>query len=224
MATVRLNFIAPNENNLESLNIYESSTVDGTFTLIDSTSVIGTYPSYITEYVTTLAVDASDWFAISWVDSENVESELSIPVQGGQLTLVGEILSRLQLRDSSINTQVALQEVLAVIEMVFGTVDVDLTTVSYQQLSGLTNLALARLWKFQFASSSQSASYVAGLVSQKTDSNSARASREAIDALLQDAQSMLGISRSRIAQMADISTTNGTLPTFDPSRLLIEVE
>jgi hypothetical protein len=231
MPSIHLRFIPPDVESLAKLVIYESPSQTGTFTQIEEVTAIGSYPDYIDEYTTSLAGNVNHWFSIEWVDSKGASSGLSPPVQGNQETVVGEVVQRVMLRDASLKELVVLQETEAVVAQVFGAdpYSVPITSVTYPQWRGMTNLTLAYCYLGQLVTTSTTsgASWVAGLVSMKGDSSSTGKSSkaDAIDALMQKASADLGISMSRVLQMAEaaISGLLNEVNEFDQSRLLVEI-
>jgi hypothetical protein len=233
MASVTLQFQLPADPDIASLRIYESPTPDGTFTLIEEVDEIGTYPNYITDYVTQNATNEDNWFAISWVDSGGSESDLSTPVQGGTDSVVHQIVERVYQRAPSLSKNIVIQEAEAVVEQYFGmnpyTVPLP---VSYRVLTGLTYITMARASLSQQAhtsisSSSFADSWTAGLVSMKAESGSGSQSeiqQASFDWLISEANKMLGLGMGVIAQMATPEIAGGMTviePVVDQSRLIV---
>lgn len=230
MASVHLDFVPPDRPNIVSLKIWEATTATGAFNVIETVTAIGVFPTYITRYTTDDALSGSDWFRISWVDDKGAETPLSEAVQGGSQTLVGEIINRVMLRDPSLDENVVMQEAQASIEMYFhqDPADVPLSGVSYQVLSGLTLLTMARCYIFTFKSETISSAddYTAGLVSQKGGSSASKTSGTAlIDDLLDWANGFLGTNYALVLQMDEIEIAGGQAQevTVDQTRLIVEI-
>jgi hypothetical protein len=224
MASVFLDFIPPQEPDIATLRIYEGSSKDGPFITIEEVEDIGTYPNYITQYTTTLAINEDDWFVISWINTEGAELEASQPMQGGVTTLGAIIKNRIQSRDSSIPERVAFEEAKTVIEEYFGTIDVDPDSVSQRVLSGLTFLAMARSYIGLSQAAGSVTKFTAGLVSMQGGDSSA--SKVNFDWLFKEASKLLGISGSRVAQIVALPIAGGMSRVVrdDISRLLVEIE
>ena len=222
MVSVRLNFVPPSVPDIASLHIYEAPSSGGPWTEIEQVPV--TPPDYISEYTTDKAASVNDWFAIDWYDAKGGHLGISAPVQGGTEYLVGELIERVMLRDPSLDENVIRQEAEAVVQLYYNADPYTLlvSDASYIELSGLTLLTLARCWIFQLASGATQ-SYVAGLVSQ-TSSSQQQQSKNIAD-LLKAAERMLGLSGSRILQLAEVDIAGGTATTTlpDESRLLVEI-
>jgi hypothetical protein len=225
MASVRLNFSPPIERDIVKLHILEASSQTGTFSEIEEVDQIGTYPNYISYYTTDLAQSAYDWFRIQWEDDKGALSDLSEAVQGGTESYVGELTEWVMLRDSTINENVASQEVESALFQVFGTTTPD--SLNPNEKSGIVLLAMARIYLTKLGSSSGRAQkWTAGLITMDTGTTAAQQSKANIDALLKQAGKLLGVAYGVIAQMAEVEVA-GVPPeivTFDPSRLLIEVQ
>jgi hypothetical protein len=231
MAIVPLDFQPPEEPNIVSLHIYESAAQEGPFIQIEEVTDIGTYPSYITRYTTSLATNATNWFGIAWEDDVGAIGPMSNPVQGGTETLVNIIVNRVMLRDPSANEIIATQEAEAVISAALDVEDpysVDPTTLTPVQIRGLTNLTLARSYMTQIVNTSSTVEYTAGLVSEKR--SDAKNVNDAIAALLasaiKDLEGLPGaiIQISTIAQMTGCELSSGAVASQDFSRLLISIE
>lgn len=224
MASVPLVFNLPAEEGLTALKIFEAPVAEGPWTLIETVTEIGVYPDYIHEYETSNATSAVDWFAISVVDQAGVESDLSVPMLGGTQTLVHDISSRVMQRGISLSESVVIQEAEAVIEMYFNTDPylVNPLQVKYNTKAGLTYLVMGRAALFELASSGGTTSgWTAGLVSMK--SGDASASKVSLDWLMREAQNLLGIAQSRIAQMIVPEIAGGLsfVTNYDVSRLQV---
>jgi hypothetical protein len=203
MAAVPLVFNLPGEEGLTSMNIYEATSADGPWTLIETVTEIGMYPDYIHEYITNNAQSAVHWFSISVVDEALVESELSVPMQGGTTTLVSEITQRVMQRGVSLSESVVIQEAEAVISHYYGKdpYTVDPATVSYNVKAALTYLTLARsLLVVQAAGSGATSGWTAGLVSMKSATETTQ-STKSVEWLMSEAQKLLGLGFSRVAQI-----------------------
>lgn len=211
MATVTLDFIPPSDPDIVALRIYESIAQDGPYGQIERVTAVGVTPDYITRYVTTVAVNGADWFAIAWENSAGQISELSAGVKGGTSTLVGIIVQRMLLRDPSLDEAIAAQEAEAAISDYYGVVDtttIDSTTVSPKILSGLTNLALARSYITKQITSSQANKWSAGIVSMDQSSSTTK-SAETVKALIELANHDLGRGYSVVLLMKEISIAGG---------------
>jgi hypothetical protein len=227
MVSVPLRFIPPDMENLVQLKIFESPTSNGTYTEIETVTNIGVFPNYIEEYTTDKAASISNWFAIQWVDNKGAVSEVSAGVQGSSVTAVGEIASRVELRDSALNHQVVVQEAEAAIERYIpkgSNVYATNLNFSYQELRGLTNLTLAMCYLTQMVMN-QSSEWVAGIVSMKTSDAAIKSRVDSIKRLIAEANIDLGLNFSMIAILEDIVIAGGTatLVSEDQSRLLIEL-
>ena len=227
MAVVPLRFTPPAEPGWDTLHIFESPTQNGTYTEIDQTPS-GT-PNYIDRFTTDQATQADYWFAIQWSDPEGATTELSAGVQGGTETLVGILVQRILLRDSTINENVAAQEAEAAISAYFGVDDpatIDPATVNPKILEGLTLLALA--WGYTIISTTQSnvQKFTAGLVSLDQGSSSTTRTSASVDQLLKLANSLLGRNYSAIAALKEIPVAGRftqLVSTVDLSRTMIEI-
>jgi hypothetical protein len=229
MATVTLDFIPPYDPDIVALHIYEASAKDGPFSEIERATAVGTYPNYITRYVSTLAINSADWFTIAWENAAGEISPTSSAVQGGTSTLVGIIVQRMLLRDSSLDEAIAAQEAEAAISDYFVVVDtstIDPTTVSPKVLSGLTNLALARTYITKQITSSATGRWTAGIVSMDNSSANSAKSAETIKALIDLANRDLGRNFSVVLLLKEVTVAGGMkqLQGVDLSRLLLEVQ
>jgi hypothetical protein len=226
MASVHLDFIPPDHEDVTQLIIYESASPTGPWNIIETVATVGTYPNYITEYTTTAATSAQNWFSIEWKDSKGASFGQSQGVQGGAESLVSEIVDRVMLRDPSIKEEIAAQEAEAVVEKFYGTTDPLSKLASdatAQELSGLTLLTIVRS-KLVTISQTSNAGYTAGLVSQ-TASSTASTSLDNLKALLEEANILLGLSFSVVLQLAEIDIAGGaSLVSNDQSRLLVEFQ
>lgn len=224
MASVPLDFTPPEEPNITTLHIFESPTQTGSFTEIESVTPIGVYPNYITRYTTTVATSLDYWFAIQWEDALGALSPMSMPVQGGTETLVNKVVSRVLLRDPSVNEIIATQEAEAVIEQFYGGQDpytVD-QNVSYSVLSGLTLITMARSIVMSASVTTTGGKWVAGIVSM--DNSSTSKFDPAV--LLVEAKRFLGISESTILQLSDpnLTCSFSRLRGVDLSRSILEID
>lgn len=223
--SVPLDFTPPEEPNIVALRIYESPAKDGGFDQIERTTEVGVYPNYITRYTTQVAGALNDWFAIQWEDAQGALSPLSSPVQGGTETLVNKITSMVMLRDPFVNENIAAQEAEAAIEDFFN-VDpytVDFATVTYRQLSGITLLALARVYLMVlYATDSAVSGYTAGLVQQ---TNKSTRTLDGVKKLIDESNSLLGRSYSFVALMEELEIAGGfkRLVAADVTRGIIEI-
>lgn len=224
MASVALEFVAPGQPDIVELKIWESTTKDGVYSEIDSTTSVGTYPDYINHFTTDNASADDNWFSIQWIDSKGAESDLSEPWQGGVDSVVGQVADRVIQRGVSIDESVVIQEAEAVAEEYFKkdpyTVELP---VSYRTLAGLTYVTMARVLMMQSVQGSEE-SFTAGLVSMK--SGSSQDNQKAIENLLKLAAGFLGLNYTVVAQMAEIKVAGGTtqIVSEDISRLIVEVD
>lgn len=234
MPSVFLDFVPPNDiPNLVSLYILEATTKDGPFNEIEEVTEIGTSGNYITTYTTENATSKTNWFAIFWEDDKGAQTPYSAAVQGGTRTLVAEIVSRVLLRDPSINEAIATQEAEAAISDYYGVLDpysIDPETVPPNVISGMTYYTMARCYISSAVSTSTAATaggkWVAGLVSLDTSSSSKATSIwDNIENLLRVANRELGRSYSIVALMEEITVAGGyrRVVGADLSRLIIEV-
>lgn len=231
MASVRLDFVRPSVPGLAQLKIYEATSKEGEFTSIESVTAIGTYPDYISYYTTESATSKTNWFAIEWVDTDGASSGLSAAIQGGTESLVGEITSRVLLRDPTIDEMVATQEAEAVVSSYFSVMNpytVDPDEASPTVMSGLTLLALALSQLYITATSTGDVQkFTAGLIAMDKGSSSTTQRKIAdIEALIKLANKMLGQNYSVIAQLEEIEVAGGytQLVAVDLTRAIIEVQ
>lgn len=233
MAVVPLKFIPPSEDNIVALRIYEGVSNQGPFNQIERVTSIGTYPNYIDEHETTLAASGTDWFTIAWEDSAGYVGPMSQAVQGGTDTLVGILVARIMLRDSTINEIIAAQEAEAAISEYFGVDDpfsVSPSSVSPRILSGLTSLALARSYitKAIISTSTANAKWTAGIVSMDNSSTSSSSTNLAatVKSLLDMANRDLGRNYSVILLMEEITVAGGfkQIVAADLSRAIVEIQ
>lgn len=225
MFSITLRFSTPTVDDIVKLHVYEAPSVDGVFTEIEVTADVGTYPNYIDRFTTVQAVSQTDWFAIAWEDAAGNISDLSIPVQAGTETLVGEIVDQVRFRQPSIQENVISLEALAAIEAVYPTEDPAVKLkddVNYRTLSGLVLLTQARALMISQSSASQ---WTAGIVSMKSDSGTT-VSLDRIDRMLNQAASLLGLSYSVILQLAELPVAGGyrQLIGVDLSRSIYEIQ
>lgn len=231
MASVPLRFLAPQDDDIAALRIYESPTEAGAFTMIERTTAIGTFPNYINEYITTFASNVSDWFAIAWEDTAGVIGDMSIPIQGSTQTLVFMIVDRVKLRDSSLDERIVAQEAEAAISSYFNVLnpfDVDPATVSPRVMSGLTMLTLARAMLTRlFTSTTTANKWAAGILSMDTSATKTTTQADTIQKLIDIANRELGLNYSVILLVEEIGTGGDlglkTLKVDDVSRTMIEL-
>lgn len=220
MAAVSLNFVPPDVPDLVALVILESDAQAGVYSIVEEVTEVGDYPNYITRYTTNLATSLSGWFKIKWRDSKGAETPLSQAIQGGTTTTVGEIIDRVLNRSPGADEQTVQQVAEAVVEQYFH-VDpytVDWNDVTYRQREGLTLLTMAFSTIAQSASTGGRTRWVAGLVSYESDNSN----DSSMDDLLKLAYKWLGLSQTRVAQMAEIAIIGGlTKAEKDQSRLLV---
>ncbi len=230
MPSIILDFVPPEFPGFSELQVWESATKLGAPGTLAQTFVIdpAAYPTRIT---VTTAASLTNWFSIRWRTAAGATTDYSDPIQGGTATLIGILVNRVLLRQPTSNENVVLQTTEAVVEEFFG-VDpytIDPATVNFRTLEGLTLYIMARdlIWEIasSYASSSGSG-WAAGLVSMKASSQEqVETSRANIEWLLKEAQKLLGLGYSRIAQLKiEIAGGMSQIVTADISRLLIEVE
>jgi len=228
MASVYLNFVPPNDvRDLVKLHIYEAPAQAGPFSSIEVVTSIGSPGAYITDYTTTQALSATDWFAIQWENSKGAFSDMSSAIQGGTTSVVSEVVERVLLRDPTLNEQIVAQEAAAVVEGYCGTVTPDMSTLNYNELSGLTLLTMARCYLVRVASGSgTSASWTAGLLTEKQSTTTATQTLKSIEDLIRVANTWLGRTYTVVALMKEVSVAGGytsRLTGVDISRSLIEL-
>lgn len=232
MATVPLKFLAPQDDNIAALRIYEAPSKDGSFVMIERVTAVGTYPNYIDEYETTLATNANDWFAIAWEDAGGALGDMSIPVQGGTNTLVQLLVDRVKLRDASLDERVVAQEAEAAISKFFNVMnpfDIDPATVSPKVMSGLTMLTLARAMLTRlFTTATTANKWQAGIVSMDQSAVKTTTQAATIEKLIELANEELGTNFSVIFQIEELAVAGAsglkTLVVDDVSRTMIEVQ
>jgi len=227
--TVRLTFLPPLEENIVTLHIYEAASSAGPFNEIESTNNVGTYPNYIDVWETTLAASASDWFAIVWEDSTGWISDLSVPVQGGTIALLSEIVERVKLRNSAYDENVVAQEAEAVIQSILQTTTPDTVLISDvlpKQIAGMTLLTMARvaLYSILVSGTSTSVDWSAGLVSMK-QSSGVNQQIKLVESIIEQANKELGLNYSVVMLLEDIQVAGGytQVASYDVSRALIEL-
>jgi hypothetical protein len=237
--SVRFDFEPPRDPDFVELRIWESATNGGSsWTLIETVTNIGTYPNYITEYETDQVQVVGHWFAIEWISAKGASTDLSNPIQGGTELLIGEVVSRMHMYDSSLDENVSYREAEAAIEELFSVdpYSVNVVGVSYKKIQGLVYLSLARAYIATLivnevaAASGGADDYTAGLVAQKASSASSSSSTQTrldlLKYLLNMANSSLGKNYSVVAVMEAVQIAGGfsQVVSLDESRLLIEVE
>jgi hypothetical protein len=204
---IPLTFVPPDVENLASMRIWESSTANGPFSLIETVAAIGSYPTYIDNYTTVFAASATDWFALTWVDNKGAETELTQAIQGGVQTLVAEITQRCLQRMPRLSLQVVTQEAEGSIQVYMGedTDPYDPTLyddTSYRQKNGLTYMTIARTLMGEMLMTSAVQQAQMGLISFKS-ANTTQLLKN-IQELIRLAESDLGISGSRVLDMERI--------------------
>lgn len=226
--SVPLDFTPPEDDNIIALRIYEAPTKDGPWVEIERTVDIGAYPSYISHYTTALAVNPVDWFAIAWEDDKGAVGDLSAPIQGGTETLVNKLVRRVLLRDGSLNEIIVTEEVEDVVSKIMGTTDpYDVTLApTVDQITGMTYLALARA-NIATILTQSSASYTAGLVSERSSAGSLQDRQKILDYLVGEANKLLGLNYTVVMLLEDIDPTGlntRSAVEFDASRLTLFLE
>lgn len=208
--SVRLDFTPPSLQDIASLRVEESPAQGGPFVEIDSTTAVGSYPSYISYFTTQVATDVNYWFRIRWQTTQGVFTPYSEALQGGTKTLVQEIVDRVMLRNPSLNETIVTQEAQAVIADYFNTDEpnsIPADGATPVEIRGMTNMTLARsLIATSLASGGTASGFTAGLVSIKSGTSSADPTK-AIEALIKAAQEDLGGGTSLILLMSEIDPT-----------------
>lgn len=205
MASVHLAFTPPYEPDIASLHIEESASSSGPFVEIESVTDIGDFPDYITEYTTSLATVATDWFRIRWLDSKGAYTNYSQPFPGGGTTLVGQVVQRVRERMPSLSIQIVTQEAEAAIQRYFGDIvnpyDVTLTA-NYRVLNGLVYLVLAHALMVEGMTASTAESTTIGLVSVRR--NTALQNTKDLDGLIALANAELGINSTVVLELEEV--------------------
>lgn len=229
--SVRIDFAPPQDDDIVALRVHEAAAVGGPYSQIERTTAIGTPPNYISRYTTDLAASKTDWFAIQWEYGSGVLGPMSSGVQGGSQSLVAQVVSRVMLRDPTVNENIAIQESESAVSSYFSTADpysVDPSEASPTVKSGLTLLALALSQLYIVATSTGSVQkFTAGLVAMDKGSSSTSQRKVAdIEALIKLANKMLGLNYSVIAQLEEIEVAGGytQLVAVDLTRAIIEVQ
>jgi hypothetical protein len=205
MVSIHLDVLPPDVRDLHHLDIWESSSPDGPWTLIDQITNIGSYPGYITEITTDQARFTDDWFAVDWMDTNGANTGLSNAIKGGTETVLGIIIRRVQRLNPMVDEVVVNQETEAILEQWFNKSPYDVTTDDfddgkmYRQLNGLSYLVLARVMLIKRMVDSDNASTTIGLVSMK--SGDTKNSSAAIQEFINIANRELGIATSLVLQM-----------------------
>jgi len=230
MASVRIDLSPPAQDDVTALRIYEAASETGAYSMIERTTAVGAYPTYISHYVTTNAVSTTDWFKIAWEYQGGVIGPQSQARQGGQgPLLIGKVIERVIQRDMTLNEGIVSQEAEGVIETYFGQNPYDpLLTATYKQLNGLVLMTLYRssLVRMITAVSSTSGgptdSFTIGLVSAKSGASTTStitSSEKALGILLDLAYKELEIPLSLILELAEPKCSVG-LTSYDHSRLI----
>ena len=209
---VPLTFVPPDVEDLVQMKIWEAPAADGPFAVIDTVDNIGSYPTYIDNYTTTLAISETDWFALSWVDDKGAETELTQSIQGGVKTLVSEITERCLQRMPRLSLQVVTQEAEGSIQVYLGesTDPYDpalLENTSYRERNGLTYMTIARTLMGEMLMTSAVQQAQMGLISFKA-ANTTQLLKNVQD-LMEMAEADLGISGSRVLDMTRICQVYG---------------
>jgi hypothetical protein len=202
MFKVTLHFLPPGDDDIVKLHVMESPTKDGVFAEVDTTEEIGTYPNYISHYTTALANTEDDWFSIVWENAAGDVSDLLTPIKGGTETLLSRIVRRVIERDPAVSPNIAAQESEVVIYETLGSLDVPVEEVTPPQMSGMTYLTLARVYISDIVQTTQSESYTAGLVQQKTSSGQSAVA--SVDQLIELANKDLGLNVSVVMLMESV--------------------
>jgi hypothetical protein len=228
MASMPLRFVPPTDPDIAALRIYEAPTAAGPYTQIERVTAIGTPPDYIDRYVTNSAVSVTDWFSIAWENTSGGVSDLSTPLQGGTDTLVGEITSRVMMRDSALDENIVFQEA----EVVVAEIAPDALTpadVSVRTMSGMVLLTMARTALFDMlkSSSAEGLDFTAGIVSVKSSSSTtSRRDLKTIEAMIELANRYLGRTYSFFLLLEEIEVAGGykRLAGIDITRQIVEYE
>jgi hypothetical protein len=240
VASVTLDFVQPQEPDLVALRIYESTAQDGAYIERERVADIGTLPNYITRYTTDQAQSSTGWFAIAWENDHGVISPLSAGVKGNTDNYVAELVDRIMLRDPSISEAIAVEEAEAVLWLYLGEDPYSTEKIlNPNELSGLTYLALGRIFTFSVAATSTVGDkYTAGIVSQGGGSSSTGGKGGAsIKDLFDLGRGILGLNTSVIAQMTGIPAGSVAgacgcgygyvaldAVTYDETRLLLDID
>lgn len=212
MASIALEFVAPDMPDLAELQVYESANQSGPYTLIETVQDIGSYPDYIHDYTSDVATSLNYWFMIQWVDDKGAKSKQSTPIKGQTQLLIGKIVDRVLQRSSSLHPSVVLQEAEAAVEIFFNTdpYSISFDTLStgrkYQIINGLTYLVLARCMLVRLIQTGSLSSATLGLVSFK---NVTAQQKVDIQELVDLANKELGINQSTIIDMERICKVYG---------------
>lgn len=223
MAKVFLDFVPPNDvPDLTTLHIYEGATPDGPFNEIEAVTPVGEMGGYLSYYSTIVATDANNWFTIKWENIAGVFTDYAEAIQGGTRTVLSDLISRVLLRNPSMNEQIVAEEAEAVIEGLYHTPDPLPSLVTAKYMSGMTLLVLARV-QLMSLTAQKASQWTAGLVSMKSGTNQ---TYDSVKQLLDEAARMLGMNVSIVAQMTmpEIAGGLSTIVSADISRLQIEVE
>ncbi len=227
--SVYLDFTPPDREDLTKLHIFEGSSAVGPWSLVETVSPVGDYPNYISSYTTALATNKLNFFTIQWEDAKGAKTEISNAIQGGTLTLIGEIVERVLVRDNTLDEQVVLAETEALLERYFG-VDpytIENSDVGYATKNSLAKIVQAKsMYSALMTGSTVGDSWTAGLVSMKSSSSTSGNALAIIDHLLKEAARELGLGVSIVAHMANLEIAGGfsQIVSADISRLQIEVE
>jgi hypothetical protein len=231
MASVYLNFVPPNDvPDLIKLHIYEATAQAGPFSEIEAVTEIGSPGRYITDYTTDQATATTDWFAIQWENSKGVFSTMSSAIQGGTTSVVSEIVDRVMLRDPTLKEQIVAQEAAGVVEGYYRTLTPDPSTVTMNQMSGLTLLTMARCYLLRVATGAgTSQSWSAGLITERFATTTATQTLKSIEDLIRVANSWLGRTYTVVALMqeVDVASNGGStsrLTGVDISRSLYDFD
>lgn len=214
-----------------SVQVYESATPEGPWTLID-TLAAGEYPNYLTRVDTNLAASAADWFAVQWIAADGADlTPLSPSMRAQSSSLVQMLVDRVRQRDSSLDEDVVTQEAEGAIETFLGKnpyeADFYLDLPSserYSTLNGLTYLIMARSMIDRLIKTSSVTKATIGLVSMQSGDTST--SVKNIEALIDLANGLLNKSYSLVMLLEDIQIGNSIqgVTWRDQSRLVLETE
>lgn len=218
MASVTLEFLSPTDPDIVAFHLYESNSPVGSFTEVERTTAVGTYPNYIKTFTSSLAAVATDWFSIAWENAGGTISPLSQPVQGGTSSLVGIVTDRVMQRNVSLDKNVVEQEAEFVIGDYYQANPFAIlpATVGYRTMRGLITLTLARAYMSMLFTSAQTNKWAAGLVSMDSSVGSLVNAEKMFDRLVRLANNDLDRNYSAVLLVEEITVAGGfkSLKTF----------
>lgn len=222
MASIRLDFIPPADENIVALRVFEGTVALGPFLLIERTVEVGTFPDYISSLLTDNASDPNDWFCIAWEDDAGLVGEKSPPVKGGTQTLVSQVVERVMQRDRDLTKPVVIQETEAALEMYLGS-DPYLAApdlLGYRKLNGMVYLVLARSILWRMAQVSPVSDVQIGLV--RMSSRGGTANKVDVQELFDLANSELGLNTSMVLELQRVRDALNR-PNYGQNRSLVMV-